>query len=33
MYDANAQMGASQNQMWGQIGGGAMGGLGTWAAR
>ena len=31
MYDANAQMGASQNQMWGQIGGGAMGGLGSWA--
>jgi len=31
MYGANAQAQASQNEMWGQIGGGALGGLGSWA--
>ena len=33
MYGANAQTAASQNQMWGQIGGGGLGGFGTFAGQ
>ena len=32
MYGANASLAGSQNQMWGNIAGGAMGGLGTFSA-